>query len=108
MTDYRFIRTDQDIQRSFIELLQTKDFNDLTITNVISQAMISRPTFYAHFDSLYDLAQKSITTALEPFKVLFKQALAEKKEGFTLTNIYPFFSASIRYVDCKTHWVSHN
>lgn len=90
MTDYRFIRTDQDIQRSFIELLQTKDFNDLTITNVISQAMISRPTFYAHFDSLYDLAQKSITTALEPFKVLFKEALAEKKEGFSLTNIYPF------------------
>lgn len=93
MTDYRFLRTDQDIQRSFIELLQTKDFNNLTITNVISQAMISRPTFYAHFDGLYDLAQKSITTALEPFRVLFKQALAEKvqkKEGFSLSNIYPF------------------
>lgn len=90
MTDYRFLRTDQDIQRSFIELLQTKDFNGITITDLVIQTMISRPTFYAHFNSLSDLAQKTVTTALEPFKVIFQQALTEKKDNFSLNNFYPF------------------
>lgn len=59
-TDLRSIRTRKFIFDSFIDLLEKKDFNSITISDITTGAMINRATFYRHFFDKYDLLEKVI------------------------------------------------
>lgn len=59
-TDLRTIRTRKFIIDSFIDLLEKKDFNSITISAITKGAMINRATFYRHFLDKYDLLEKVI------------------------------------------------
>jgi len=53
--DPRVLRTRKLIESSFIELLEEKDFQSITIQDITDRATINRSTFYAHFDDKYML-----------------------------------------------------
>lgn len=56
--DLRVIKTEQNIQVVFIQLLQEKDFQKITVQDILSGAMINRTTFYKHYMDKYDLAER--------------------------------------------------
>lgn len=43
------------IKQAFAELLNEKDINKITVTDIVDRANISRGTFYAHYLDVYDL-----------------------------------------------------
>lgn len=43
------------IKQAFGELLNEKDLNKITVTDIVERASISRGTFYAHYLDVYDL-----------------------------------------------------
>ncbi|GAA3312554.1 hypothetical protein GCM10020331_000570 [Ectobacillus funiculus] len=45
---------------SFIELSGKKEFKDITIKDITTEAMVNRATFYYHFADKYDLLEKGI------------------------------------------------
>ena len=49
---------------SFIELSGKKDFKDITIKDITTEAMINRATFYYHFEDKYDLLEKVLSEVL--------------------------------------------
>ena len=53
--DLRAIRTRKFIIEAFVELIETKAFNKITINDITQKAMINRATFYRHFLDKYDL-----------------------------------------------------
>ena len=55
MADLRYQRTEKLLQDTFLALLKEKPFDELTITQLARAAMVDRTTFYAHYQSLYDL-----------------------------------------------------
>jgi len=55
--DPRVIRTRALIVQAFMDLMQTRDFSQLTVQDLSDHAMINRATFYAHFNDKYDLFQ---------------------------------------------------
>lgn len=59
-TDLRTIRTRKFIIDSFIDLIEKKEFNSITISDITKGAMINRATFYRHFLDKYDLLEKVI------------------------------------------------
>lgn len=63
-TDLRTLRTRKSIVDSFIDLLEIQDFTSITISQIASEAMINRATFYRHFLDKYDLLEKSIQEIL--------------------------------------------
>jgi AcrR family transcriptional regulator len=63
-TDLRMIRTRKFIIDSFIQLLEKKSFNSITIKDITSGAMINRATFYHHFVDKFDLLEKVIKEEL--------------------------------------------
>lgn len=95
MTDHRFLRTDQDIERNFVSLLRTMSFNDITIAKLVDKTMISRPTFYEHFDNLYDLAERTVEEYLRPFEEIFAESLDRKSKHVGIQEIYPQFANKI-------------
>ena len=63
-TDPRILRTRKFIMDSFIELSSKKDFKDITIKDITTEAMINRATFYYHFEDKYDLLEKVLSEVL--------------------------------------------
>ncbi|MGM9592639.1 MAG: TetR/AcrR family transcriptional regulator [Oscillospiraceae bacterium] len=52
------------IERVFIDLLQTKELNEISVSDICKQAGLNRTTFYANYTDIYGLAD-SIRDKLE-------------------------------------------
>lgn len=50
--------TKTDIRKTFIELLNTKGFDNLTVSDIARGSKINRGTFYLHYVDKYDLMEK--------------------------------------------------
>ncbi len=64
-TDRRAIRTKKMIKKAVYELLDKKNFNDISITDITEQADINRGTFYLHYVDKFDLIEKLENEILE-------------------------------------------
>ncbi len=62
--DLRIQRTRKLIMDSFIDLSGKKEFRDITVKDITTEAMINRATFYYHFDDIYDLLEKALSEVL--------------------------------------------
>lgn len=60
--------TRKEIMDTFMELLNKKPLSKITITEIITEANISRNTFYYYFDDIFDL----IKQLFEVFTIEFK------------------------------------
>lgn len=56
--DLRVTKTKQNIQSHFLDLLQSIDFQNITIKLLIKECQINRSTFYRNYEDKYDLIQK--------------------------------------------------
>ncbi|WP_338471388.1 TetR/AcrR family transcriptional regulator [Niallia sp. XMNu-256] len=63
-SDPRVIRTRKLIMDAFIELSGQKEFKDITVKDITTEAMINRATFYYHFEDIYDLLEKVLSEVL--------------------------------------------
>ena len=54
-TGKKLTRVEKLIRAAFAELLQTKDFPKIKVSEIISRAEVSRSAFYAHYLDIYDL-----------------------------------------------------
>jgi len=52
------IRSRQMIRQAFLELIQEKDVEKITVTDIITRADINRGTFYAHYKDIRDLMEQ--------------------------------------------------
>ena len=57
-TDKRVIKTKHAIYKAFVELLNEKDINQITITDVAKKANINRKTFYNYYSDINDVMEE--------------------------------------------------
>ena len=46
------------IEKVFLELIQTKEINEISVTDICKRANLNRTTFYSNYIDIYDLADK--------------------------------------------------
>lgn len=63
--DRRQRKTHEAIFKSFNELLTKKNYNSITVQEIIDKADIGRTTFYSHFDTKEDLLKEMATNLFE-------------------------------------------
>lgn len=83
--DLRVTKTRQNIQMTFIRLLEQCRFQDITIKQLIQECQINRSTFYRNYEDKYDLIQKIADELLVQFQKAINPgfiALNEKKENY--------------------------
>lgn len=78
--DLRVVKTNRALYGAMLSLLGEKSFNKITVNDICKRALISRTTFYAHFDDKYDLAVHSL-------KEKFKQ-IGVKRNGQVYENLF--------------------
>ena len=62
----RYYVVDQIIQALYA-LMGEKDYADITVTEVIKRAQVSRASFYRHFSSIGDVVDTSLESAFDRF-----------------------------------------
>ncbi len=91
MEDKRIQKTKQKLRDTFIQMLQTKTFDQITVTELCDAAKMSRITFYAHYNDKYDLLeaimQQLLDTATADFEVMQKKNNPERSTQKAYNNI---------------------
>lgn len=59
------------IEKAFIELLQTREIKDITVSDLIQITGLNRSTFYANYEDIFDLADKTREKLENDFSNLF-------------------------------------
>lgn len=59
------------IEKTFIELLQSHEINDITVSDIIKRTELNRSTFYANYTDIFDLADKTREKLEKEFSKLF-------------------------------------
>lgn len=54
-TDRRTRKTKQALQQAILQIIQTKDLDKITVSEVAELADVSRMAFYYHYEDIYDL-----------------------------------------------------
>ena len=60
------------IERAFINMLQTKEIVQISVTDICKEAGLNRSTFYANFIDIYDLSDKIRDKLEKDFNKQFK------------------------------------
>ena len=59
------------IEKAFVQLLQTEDLKNITVSDICKETGLNRSTFYANFLDIYDLADKLRAKLESEFSSLF-------------------------------------
>ncbi|WP_318361669.1 TetR/AcrR family transcriptional regulator [uncultured Agathobaculum sp.] len=66
--DKRIRRTKKLLRQALTRLMLQKDFQSITVTDVVREADINRGTFYAHYRDVYDLRDKIEAEMIADFR----------------------------------------
>lgn len=76
------------IENTFIELLQTKSLNEITVSDICKKAGLNRSTFYANYMDIYQLADTIRETLEDNLNDLYRSEIAG---GYNSNDYLPLF-----------------
>lgn len=82
----QFERTDRDITDAFVRILMEKSFDRITTQDIISEAMVSRSTFYQHFPDKYAILERLGHKYVEELTELVYDVRDRKHAGLKQTD----------------------
>ena len=100
-TDRRILRTRDTLGDALVALMHEKNFDDITVQEVLDRASVARSTFYAHYRDKNDLFLSDVEDFLEKLATALKrhaankQRLAPVEELFTHVRDWHHFHAAL-------------
>lgn len=76
------------IEKAFLELLQTRELHEITVSDICKLCELNRSTFYAHYIDIYDLADKIREHLEDEVNGLYE---AEQSQGFNSNDYLKLF-----------------
>lgn len=94
--DLRVKKTEKAIRSAFYQLIQEKPIEKITVRELSEIAEINKTTFYAHYDTIYDLINRleqetieSIIEHIDDCELLFKEPETFIQNMYNSMKIYP-------------------
>lgn len=63
----KFKHTADKMDSALVSLLESKEFSEISITDICQKAGVNRSTFYAHYDNTYDLLKEAHQNLINNF-----------------------------------------
>ncbi len=90
-SESKYFNTALLMDKAFLELLDIKDFEYITVKEICERAGVNRSTFYLHYETVADLLEESIEYMNKQFKEYFlfeEKFCAENIENADLEKLY--------------------
>lgn len=78
----RYKAGNEKIETAFLSSLYTKDYGDITISEICKRAEINRSTFYAHYDDINDLIIKIESKFANSLTMIFDFGKRQNNDAF--------------------------
>lgn len=78
-SEAKYHNTALKMQGALIELLEKKDFSEISVTEICSVSEVNRCTFYAHYNNTYELLKEAFSERLEQLFQSFRPSLKDIK-----------------------------
>jgi len=77
------------IKKIFVELIQTKELHEISVSDICKKANLNRTTFYSNYIDIYDLADKIKAELFEDVVDLYKNDLENgKKHSYDFLKLF--------------------
>ena len=76
------------IERVFIHFLQTREINEISVTDICKEAHLNRSTFYANYLDVYDLADKIVKKIEEDVFYLYQEERETKNNSHNFLKLF--------------------
>jgi len=81
-------KSEQKIEKIFIELLQKKEIQDISVSDICKLAKLNRSTFYANYIDIYDLADKLKNNLYKEVVNIYSNEREEKKHSYNFLKLF--------------------
>lgn len=78
----------ESIEKTFVELLQTKELSEITVSDICKRTGLNRTTFYASYVDIYDLADTIRKDLEKDIEDLYRD---EVEKGYNSNDFLPIF-----------------
>lgn len=92
--DKRIRRTKKLLRQALTRLMQQKDFQSITVTDVVREADINRGTFYAHYRDVYDLRERIEAEMIADFR-----GMIAGLQPSEIATLQPVLSRAVDYLE---------
>ena len=90
--DSKYFYTAQLMDQALLALLEKKDLEFITVTEITKKAGVNRSTFYLHYENVYELLEETIENLNKEFINSFNKNISikitSKEDAFLLTDKY--------------------
>lgn len=76
------------IEKTFIELIQTRELTDISVTDICARCNLNRSTFYANYIDIYDLADKLKEKMINDFFDIYKDEVNSQKHSYDFLKLF--------------------
>lgn len=76
------------IERAFIELIQTRNIEDITVTDICNITKLNRSTFYANYLDIYDLVDKIRVKMIDDFLDIYKEEAINQYHSYNFLKLF--------------------
>lgn len=90
--DRRIRRTQKLLKNSLIDLMQEKEFKNITVKDITELADLNRGTFYLHYNDTYHLLQTIEDEVLSNFQQMINAYTPSSQNKTILSMLYPIIS----------------
>lgn len=73
----KYFQTAAKMDEAFLELLEKKDFEYITVKEICAHAGVNRSTFYLHYETIAQLLEESVSYVNERFRAHMEQSNTE-------------------------------
>lgn len=98
INDKRYIKNEKIIRETFMNILNKKKYSEITLTELCENSLISKTTFYAHYENIDSLLLKIISDLFEGMKPYYRKLINESSKD-TNNDMYEITNFTIDYVN---------
>ncbi|OXM13310.1 TetR/AcrR family transcriptional regulator [Paenibacillus herberti] len=100
--DKRSIQSIERLKSALWDLMHHKDFADISVVELVSEAQMGRATFYRNFDALEDILRLHCDETFEKLKKVMIQHYEQNDGDETAINRTVFIKPFLRFWDTHT------
>ena len=102
--DLRIVKTHMALCQAFLELMNAKSFDNITVSELCDKAMVRRATFYKHFTDKFDFFRFFI---LEMHKQLEEKNLEELQNASPYDYLIIMAERFVYFLDDNENMIKH-
>ena len=76
------------IEKAFIELIQIRNIEDITVTDICTISKLNRSTFYANYLDIYDLVDKIKIKMVEDFFEVYQEEASNQYHSYDFLKLF--------------------